>query len=68
MDINNGGDMRLEKIKEALKDRRLSVVADACNLHYNTLRALRDGEKTNPKHTTMSRLEAYLGGINGRSN
>tara|TARA_R110002126_G_scaffold81132_1_gene200291 strand:- start:150 stop:401 length:252 start_codon:yes stop_codon:yes gene_type:complete len=62
------GDTRLERIREALKDRRLAVVADACGLHYNTLRALRDGEKTNPTYTTMSRLEAYLGGINGRSN
>jgi hypothetical protein len=60
-------DTRLERIREALKDRRLAVVADACGLHYNTLRAIRDGEKTNPTYTTMSRLEAYLGGNNGRS-
>lgn len=59
--------MTLDEIREALKDRRLAVVADACDLHYNTLLAIRDGEKINPTYTTISRLEAYLGGSNGRS-
>lgn len=52
--------MTLEQIRAALKDRRLMVVADACNLHYNTLRAIRDGEMSNPTYTTVSRIEAYL--------
>lgn len=52
--------MTLEQIREFLKDRRLTVVADACDLHYNTLRAIRDGEMSNPTYTTVTRLEQYF--------
>jgi hypothetical protein len=61
--------MTLEQIRAALQDRRLFVVADACNLHYNTLKAIRDGEMTNPTLTTMMRIEEYLkGASNDRPN
>lgn len=52
--------MTLEQIREFLKDRRLTVVADACDLHYNTVRAIRDGEMSNPTYTTLARLEQYF--------
>jgi hypothetical protein len=59
----------LQEVRQALQDRRLAVVADACNLHYNTLKAIRDGEMTNPTLTTMMRIEAYLkGASNDRPN
>jgi len=54
--------MQLEEIREKLADRRLAVVADGARLHYNTLRAIRDGEKTNPTLETMRRLTAYFEG------
>jgi len=54
--------MQLDEIREKLLDRRLSVVADESRLHYNTLLAIRDGEKTNPTLETMRRLTAYFEG------
>jgi hypothetical protein len=52
--------MQLDEIKTKLADRRLAVVADGARLHYNTLRAIRDGEKTNPTLETMRRLTVYF--------
>jgi hypothetical protein len=54
--------MQLDEIKTKLADRRLAVVADGARLHYNTLRAIRDGEKTNPTLETMRRLTLYFKG------
>jgi len=50
----------LQQIREALKDRRLSVVADATGLHYNTLRQLRDDEDHSPSYDTVRKLDDYL--------
>jgi hypothetical protein len=61
--------MGLEQIRQGLQDRRLTVVAQATGLHYNTVRAISTGENTNPTHETMQRLADYLEGReNGRSN
>jgi hypothetical protein len=52
--------MQLEEIREKLADRRLAIVANGARLHYNTLRAIRDGDKTNPTLETMRRLTEYV--------
>jgi hypothetical protein len=52
--------MQLEEIREKLADRRLAIVANGARLHYNTLRAIRDGDKTNPTLETMRRLTEYF--------
>jgi transcriptional regulator with XRE-family HTH domain len=54
--------MSLEEIRQALQDRRLSMVADATGLHYNTVRAISAGENNNPTHETMRLLSEYLQG------
>lgn len=57
--------MSLDEIRKGLQDRRLSIVAEATGLHYNTVRAISVGENTNPTHETMRLLSDYL---KGRSN
>lgn len=54
--------MDLEKIRIGLQDRKLTVVAHATGLHYNTVRAIRAGDHKNPTHETMQRLSEYLQG------
>ncbi len=54
--------MTLEAIKHALRDRRLSVVSEATGAHYNTLKDIRDGRTTNPKHATVVAVSDYLEG------
>lgn len=54
--------MTLESIREALKDRRVSMVAEATGLHYNTVRDLRDNEKANPTYKVLKALSDYLEG------
>jgi hypothetical protein len=54
--------MNLDEIRQGLQDRRLSMVADATGLHYNTVRAISAGENKNPTHETMQRLVDYLKG------
>jgi hypothetical protein len=54
--------MNLDEIRQGLQDRRLSMVADATGLHYNTVRAISAGENKNPTHETMRLLSAYLSG------
>ena len=58
---HTGYNMRtLQQIREALKDRRLSVVSEATGLHYNTLRQLRDDEDHSPSYDTVRKLNEYL--------
>jgi hypothetical protein len=45
--------MQLDEIRQGLQDRRLTVVAQATGLHYNTVRAISTGENTNPTNETM---------------
>lgn len=54
--------MTLEQIKQALTDRRPSMVAEATNVHVNTIRQIRDGENTNPTYNVLSALSDYLQG------
>lgn len=54
--------MTLESIRQALKDRRVSMVADATGLHYNTVRDIRDNERANPTYKVIKALSDYLEG------
>lgn len=55
--------MTLEKIREALQDRRIDRVSDATGLHYNTIRTVRDDPSANPTHRVMQALSDYLEGV-----
>lgn len=52
--------LTLEQLKQALKDRRPSMVADATGLHFNTIRQIRDGENANPTYKVIKALSDYL--------
>lgn len=52
--------LTLIEIAEKLKDRRLSVVADATGLHYNTIRNIRDQSSHSPSYETVKALSDYL--------
>lgn len=54
--------MTPEEIRIVLRDRRLQVVADETGLHYNTVRAVRDGTVARPAWDTIQKLGAYLKG------
>ena len=52
--------LTLEQIKEALRDRRPKMVAEATGLHPNTVRDVRDNPKANPTYSVMLALSTYL--------
>ena len=52
--------LTLEQISEKLKDRRLGMISDATGLHYNTIKAIRDGDSKRPSHDTIKALSDYL--------
>lgn len=52
--------LTIDKIKDALADRRLDVVSKATGLHRNTLAAIRDGRHENPTYETVRKLSEYL--------
>jgi len=54
--------MTLDQIKQALQDRRLSMVARATGVHVNTLANIRDGRALNPTWRVMESLTRYLRG------
>ena len=60
--------MKLEDIRGLLQDRRVSIVAKATGIHFNTIREIRDNENANPTYKVMTKLTDYLEGNNGRSN
>ena len=61
--LQNGVNMMyLEQIREMLADRRLSLVAEATGLHYNTVRAIRDDPEANPTYKAVKALSDYLQG------
>lgn len=55
--------MDIKEVSEALKDRRLHMVASATGLHVNTIREIRDGITTDPKASTLEKLIRYLKGV-----
>lgn len=52
--------MTVDEISEALKDRRIPVVARAIGVHHNTVSAIRDGKVKNPSHRVVCALSEYL--------
>jgi hypothetical protein len=60
--------MKLEDIRGLLQDRRVSMIAEATGIHFNTIREIRDNENANPTYKVMMKLTDYLESNNGRSN
>jgi len=58
--------MTLEEIRGMLQDRRVSIVAEATGIHFNTIRDIRDNKDANPTYRVMTKLAEYLS--NGRLN
>lgn len=58
--------MALEDIRSLLQDRRVSVVAEATGIHFNTIREIRDNKDANPTYRVITKLTEYLS--NGRLN
>ena len=56
--------MTIEAIRLALRDRRISMVAEATGLHYNTIRGIRDNKVANPSYRVLKALSNYLEGLN----
>ena len=52
--------MYLDEIRAMLADRRLSLVAEATGLHYNTIRIIRDDPNANPTYKAVKALSDYL--------
>lgn len=52
--------MTLERIRDALQDRRIDHVAKATGLHYNTIREVRDNPEANPTWRVLDALSKYL--------
>lgn len=51
----------LDAIRNALKDRKLSVVAEQTGLSYLTIKKIRDGETKDPSLSVAIKLAEYLG-------
>lgn len=54
--------MTLEKVREALQDRRIDAVAKATGLSKDAISDIRNGNSTNPRYQTVQRLVDYLEG------
>ena len=52
--------MLLEDIQEALRDRKIKMVAEATGLHYNTVRQLASSPDANPTYKVVKALSDYL--------
>jgi transcriptional regulator with XRE-family HTH domain len=50
--------LTLDEIREKLKDRRLSIVAEACGVHPETIRRILRGNTTS--YETTKALSDYL--------
>ncbi len=54
--------LTLEEVRFLLQDRSPSRVAEACALHYNTIRDLRDNPDANPSYRVLKTVADYLEG------
>lgn len=52
--------LRLEEIKERLRDRNAEAVAAMVGVHANTIRAIRNGDNQNPRYSIVKALSEYL--------
>lgn len=60
--------MKLEELRGLLQDRRVSIVAKATGIHFNTIREIRDNKDANPTYRVITKLADYLDSTNGRPN
>lgn len=54
--------LTLDQIKQLLKDRRPSMVADSIGVHVNTILQIRDDPDANPTYRVVAALSDYLEG------
>ena len=52
--------LTIDEVREKLRDRRLTVVADETGLAYDTVRRVAAGKFINISYETVSRLSEYL--------
>jgi transcriptional regulator with XRE-family HTH domain len=52
--------MTIDEIREALRDRKLTLVAQATGLHENTIYRIASGRNQNPSYDTIRKLVEYL--------
>jgi hypothetical protein len=52
--------LTLEQVKDNLKDRITTKVAEATGLHYNTVLSIKNGTNKNPSFDAITRLVQYL--------
>lgn len=65
INTRNNKMMKLEEIRCLLKDRRVSMVAKATGLHFNTIREVRDNKEANPTYKVILKLNEYLDQYHG---
>jgi len=53
--------MDTEQLRQALQDRVIRRVADACDINYWTLLRFANGQRT-PRAQTLDKLRAYIEG------
>lgn len=58
--IRSAMDEQLERIRAALRDRKITAVSEATGLHRNTIHKLTKGET--PSFSTIQKLSSYLFG------
>lgn len=51
--------MNLDKLREKLQDRRLSVISKATNIHVTTISRVRD-KQVIPSYSTFEKLARYF--------
>ena len=56
--------LTIQQIRDALRDRRISMVAAATGLHYNTIKNVRDNVNSNPSYKVLKKLTDYLSEAN----
>lgn len=52
--------LTIDEVREKLRDRRLTVVADETGLAYDTVRRVAAGKFINISYETVARLSEYL--------
>lgn len=52
--------MTIDEVREKLRDRRLTVVADETGLAYDTVRRVAAGKFVSISYETVERLSEYL--------
>ena len=51
----------IDDIREALQDRRLTIVAEKCGLSHPTVKGIATGNEKNQSYNMEKKLSEYLG-------